>query len=160
MADNEREWRINDREYERLSDEQLVAILDDTGKECPDGNYTPAQVYSMARSLRANRQLLEAITAPRSPAPPEVKAKLFRLSSGMGENKPEGTREELEMCARMIDTYAADAFPANELGQIHFGRAMMESVADTIRAFLTDQSNEVKPVQLVIGGDADGGDRI
>jgi hypothetical protein len=35
----------------------------------------------------------------------------------------------------MFDTYAPDLFPANEKGQIHFARAMMEGTADEIRAY-------------------------
>lgn len=66
----------------------------------------------------------------------EVAAAKFRAEIRQGDGKPEGTRESLERCARMLDTHAPDLFPANDKGQVHFARAMMESVADEIRAFL------------------------
>lgn len=50
----------------------------------------------------------------------------------------DGTREGLATVLRMIDEYAADALPANEQGQVHFARAMLESASDEIRAFLTN----------------------
>ena len=55
------------------------------------------------------------------------------------DGKPEGTLEALQRCATMIDTYYADLFPANEQGQIHFARAMMESVSEEIKAFAERQ---------------------
>lgn len=40
----------------------------------------------------------------------------------------------LEQTAIMLETYAPEIFPeVNERGQIHFGRAMMEAAAGTIR---------------------------
>lgn len=57
------------------------------------------------------------------------------------DHGPEGTRESLERCAKMLDTYAPECFPANEQGQVHFARAMMESVADEIRAYLAKPSH-------------------
>ena len=67
----------------------------------------------------------------------EQKARMFRLQQLNSEDgKPEGTRESLETCARMLDTYGPELYPANEFGQVSFSRAMMESVADNIRAFL------------------------
>ena len=70
-----------------------------------------------------------------NPKHEELAAK-FRAGSREGDGKPEGTRESLERCAKMLDTYGPDLFPANDKGQVHFARAMMESVADEIRAFL------------------------
>lgn len=63
-------------------------------------------------------------------------AKAFREANLVGDAKPEGTRESLSRCAVMLDAYAPNCFPANNKGQVHFARAMMESVADEIRAFL------------------------
>lgn len=54
--------------------------------------------------------------------------------------KFEGTRDSLERCAKMLETYAPDLYPANDVGQVHFARAMMESVADEIKAFLANHS--------------------
>jgi hypothetical protein len=66
----------------------------------------------------------------------EASAAKLRAESRAADGKPEGTRESLARVAAMFDTYAPDCFPANELGQVHFARAMMEAAADEIRAFL------------------------
>ena len=65
----------------------------------------------------------------------ETTAAKFRAELNAGEHGTEGTRESLERCAKMLDTYAPDLFPANEKGQIHFARAMMEGAADEMRAY-------------------------
>lgn len=57
MASNEREWRISEREYDSLSDEQIDDILDDTGRDDPYGDYTAAEVYAIARDLKEARRL-------------------------------------------------------------------------------------------------------
>lgn len=49
----------------------------------------------------------------------------------------EGSRESLEQCARMLTVYSGEMFPTNEKGQIHFARAVMESAASEILAFLS-----------------------
>ncbi len=73
---------------------------------------------------------------PAEPSPGEVLAAKYRHSDCRDpDSKPEGTAETLLRCANMLDTYGPDCFPANELGQIHFARAMMESTADEIRAY-------------------------
>jgi hypothetical protein len=69
-----------------------------------------------------------------NPAHEEL-ARNYRTSRP-AEEGPEGTRESLERCARMLDTHAPDCFPANDKGQVHFARAIMESVADEIKAYL------------------------
>lgn len=45
-------------------------------------------------------------------------------------------RDGLAVIATMLETWAPETFPANPHGQVHFARAMMESAAATIRAFL------------------------
>jgi hypothetical protein len=48
------------------------------------------------------------------------------------EVEPKG---DLELTAVMLEKWGVDLFPeVNELGQVHFGRAIMESAAETIRA--------------------------
>ncbi len=66
----------------------------------------------------------------------EAKAAQFRAEIRDGDGKPEGTIESLLRCVKMLNTYAADSFPANEHGQVHFVRAIMESAADEIAAFV------------------------
>lgn len=48
----------------------------------------------------------------------------------------EGTLDGLAMVVRMIETWGPETFPVNEFGQIHFGRAMLESAAGEIKAYL------------------------
>lgn len=72
----------------------------------------------------------------------ERKAAAFRKQSRESEGKPQGTKAALARCARMLDEYAPDCFPANSDGQIHFARAIMESVADEIKAFLVNDAKE------------------
>jgi hypothetical protein len=50
--------------------------------------------------------------------------------------------EELRLSARMIRKWLPESFPANEKGQVHFVRAVMESVASTIERALDGKSNE------------------
>lgn len=71
----------------------------------------------------------------------EELARKFRLSHA---DDIEGTHESLLRCATMLDTYGPDCFPANEHGQIHFARTMMESVADEIRKFLASLEKGAK----------------
>lgn len=40
--------------------------------------------------------------------------------------------DELRQCAVMIRTWIPEVYPTNELGQVHFARAVMESVATVI----------------------------
>lgn len=40
----------------------------------------------------------------------------------------------LEQTAVMLEKWGPEAFPANEQGQVHFGRAMTDSAAEAIRA--------------------------
>ena len=50
----------------------------------------------------------------------------------------------LEQTAIMLETYAPEVFPdVNEQGQIHFGRALMESAAKSIRQAWADAIAEV-----------------
>jgi len=49
----------------------------------------------------------------------------------------DGTRADLDVVAGMLERWGPDALPANEHGQVHFVRAMMDSAAGTIRAFLS-----------------------
>lgn len=74
----------------------------------------------------------------------EKRAEALRAESREGDGKPEGTREALERCAKMLDTYGPECFPANDKGQIHFARAMMESTVDEIRAFLSNPVQQEK----------------
>ncbi len=57
MASSEREWRISERDYVTLTDEQIDEILDETGRDVPYGDYTAAEVYAIARDLKEARRL-------------------------------------------------------------------------------------------------------
>lgn len=51
MADNERDWRLYEREYDNLDDHRIEEILDDTGRDSPASDYTDAEVYALAREV-------------------------------------------------------------------------------------------------------------
>lgn len=54
----------------------------------------------------------------------------------------------LEQTAIMLEKYAPEVFPeVNEQGQIHFGRAMMESAAEAIREAWTQAIHAVEPAK-------------
>ncbi len=75
----------------------------------------------------------------------ELLAIKYRESDKGADGKPEGTLKSLKRCASMLNTYAPDCFPANENGQVHFVRAMMESVADEIDAYLAEHAPPATP---------------
>jgi hypothetical protein len=56
------------------------------------------------------------------------------------DEHPDGTIDGLERSAMMLETWAAETYPASEDGKVHFGRAMMDTVAAEIRAFLANFS--------------------
>jgi hypothetical protein len=84
------------------------------------------------------RLFADAYVSEHHPVSPDAEAKAAKLRAEVlaVDGKPEGTVEALVRCATMLNTHAPDCFPANEHGQIHFARAMMESVADEITAFV------------------------
>lgn len=57
---DEREFRLHGRDWESVPDDRLDEILDDTGRDNPYGDYTPAEVYALARELRDLRRLATA----------------------------------------------------------------------------------------------------
>jgi len=50
----------------------------------------------------------------------------------------------LEQTAIMLEKWGPEAFPANEQGKVHFGRAMTDSAAEAIRAAWTIAIKEVE----------------
>lgn len=53
---------------------------------------------------------------------------------------PDGTLDSLERSASMLEQWGPETFPADPNGKVHFGRALTDSVAAEIRAFLTNFS--------------------
>lgn len=47
-----------------------------------------------------------------------------------------GTREEMATCAQNLRVFGAELFPANRNGQGHFARIIMDTVANSIDAYL------------------------
>ena len=95
--------------------------------------------------LVAVAKLVRSKAGPQPPTGEQIHALWRAALQNTPDGKAEGTRESLAMCARMIDTYAPDLDPANEKGQVSFSRAMMESVAEEIKAFLaTLPADQVK----------------
>jgi hypothetical protein len=66
-------------------------------------------------------------------------AKLREWRDSDAEAQPDGTIDGLTTCATMLETYGPECFPANEHGQVHFARSMMDATAMEIRAFLAAQ---------------------
>lgn len=58
----------------------------------------------------------------------------------------DGTREALAKARDMFEQWIGDALPANDAGQVHFARALAESMSDAIKAFLTKDANSAPPV--------------
>lgn len=73
-------------------------------------------------------------------APIEANEEKARALSADEPDTAAGTLEELALSATMLERWGPETFPANSLGQVHFARAMMESTAKTIRAFLAAQA--------------------
>lgn len=48
----------------------------------------------------------------------------------------DGSRESLKQAREMFEKWIADALPASDGGQVHFGRALGESLSDAIKAYL------------------------
>lgn len=86
----------------------------------------------VARARRVIEGLPEAIA--------EGEADYQAFCSASLDHQPEGTLEDLAMCARMIDRYKVDVDPANGQGQVSFARAMLESASRQIHAFLAKQA--------------------
>jgi hypothetical protein len=95
----------------------------------------PLSSFQKAAEIEASTPITVGAATALNPKHEELAAKL-RLTSRTTDGKPEGTAESLQRCMKMLNTYSPKCFPANEHGQVHFARAMTESVADEISAFL------------------------
>lgn len=72
----------------------------------------------------------------------ELMAKALRHHTNIDhDGQPEGTLESLLTCVNMIETYTPESLPANEHGQVHFARAMLESAADEIKAYVSNRQS-------------------
>jgi hypothetical protein len=102
--------------------------------------------YYTERVQKAVWQWMQANPPVRSS---EVLAKKFREEVRKDPDAaPEGTRESLAKCVRMIEDYIPEALPANEHGQVHFARAVIESVSEEIKTFLERPLAENQPSEL------------
>lgn len=66
----------------------------------------------------------------------QLAAKLRAEIRASEEGKPKGTLDSLKGTAKILNYYAVECFPANDKGQVHFVRAIMEVAADEITEFL------------------------
>lgn len=66
---------------------------------------------------------------------------------------PMDTWDELRQSAIMIRRWIPESYPANELGQVHFVRAVCESVATVIERHLAERSTP-PPAESVAGWQA------
>lgn len=124
----------------RARPDEMIFVLLARDAAAPGAiRFWAAERLRLGKNAAGDPQIVEALecaAAMVGRTPAEASAAALRASGRVGDGQPDGSREELERCARMLDTYAPELFPANDLGQIDFARAMMESVADVIRAFL------------------------
>lgn len=121
-----------------------------------EGFSTAIMVKGMPRTIALCReygdavQLLALIARGREgppvvgPANPEWEARAAALKAADREADPESyapdaTIEGLLRSATMLEIYVPDVLPANEQGQVPFVRAMTESVAETIKAYVAAQ---------------------
>lgn len=111
-----------------MSDEQLAGALENAFDCAELGKIWP----TMARYVRT---LIPAATKPVARAP-----ELLAVAREYGEIIAPEAIDELRMSAIMIRTWIPEVFPANAVGQVHFVRAIIDSVADVIdRALAPDQ---------------------
>lgn len=62
-------------------------------------------------------------------------ARLHAARHADPDAKPDGTLDGLIRCADMLENWGPECFPANEAGQVHFARCMMDATAAEIRAY-------------------------
>jgi len=60
----------------------------------------------------------------------------YRAFSAGTDREADGTIEGLALVANMLEQYGIAELPANEVGQVDFMRALMESAVAEIRAFI------------------------
>jgi hypothetical protein len=72
----------------------------------------------------------------------EQRARAFRKQHEQSDGKPEGTIESLATIANVLDKWLPVVLPANEEGHVKLARAMMESAASEIKAYLESKSAE------------------
>jgi len=61
----------------------------------------------------------------------------YRTFCEQTDREADGTIESLTTVANMLEQYGIAELPANEVGQVDFMRALMESAVAEIRAFIT-----------------------
>lgn len=98
----------------------------------------PAASTELSRLTRELAELREAAAAT-----PEAKgeASYQAYRRAMAEEFADEPAD-LPGTLRMLDEWGPDALPANESGQIHFARALLESAADAIRKHLATAAKE------------------
>lgn len=101
------------------------------------GNNAPADFWH-AFAL-AVRFTIEATKPPGSGMNPEgerlYRAAMARTLGSLPD--PDRTPAALADCVRFLEAWVPDTFPATDAGQIPFGRALLESAIDSMRAALT-----------------------
>ncbi|BCA57664.1 hypothetical protein [Sphingomonas sp. HMP6] len=98
-------------------------------------------VSSACLEEAANR-IAAAARAARPPEPNPAGEAIYQAGrsgidpTGADDDPEAGTLLSLTATATMLETYAVEAFPASDQGQVHFGRVLMEASAVTIRAYI------------------------
>lgn len=124
----------------RARQDEMIFVLLARDAAAPAAiRFWAAERLRLGKNAAGDEQIVEALACAAAMAgltANEATAAALRASGRFADGKPDGSREELDQCARMLDTYAPELYPANELGQIDFARAMMESTAEVIRTYV------------------------
>ena len=90
----------------------------------------------------ATNRIAAASRAARPPEPNPAGEAIYQAAragidpTGANIDPEAGTLLSLTATAAMLETYSAEAFPASDQGQVHFGRVLMEAAGATIRAYI------------------------
>lgn len=85
---------------------------------------------------KLNNAAFKWLTTPTHVSEHEKRATMLMNAESPDNNGPDGSREALEMCCRMIETYVAPEFPADPDGRVPFFRVLCESISAEIKCFL------------------------
>ena len=132
--------------------ERVVVVLDEMNKQLSPWMVKQSGLPAISRTIGESNDLfaalhdLRTLLAELTQAGAEDGGKVDYDFMNRSAKAAIRALRGLEQTAIMLETYAPEIFPeVNEQGQVHFGRAMMESAAEAIRAAWTSAIAEVSP---------------
>lgn len=114
---------------------KAIAKHDDLIRRLKEGR-PPSEVDPLARDLWNRDGFEAAAEIERLRFAKGREAALAASRAADPDYVHEGTLDGLAQVARMIEIWGPETFPVSEHGQIHFGRAMLESAEGEIKAYL------------------------